>query len=106
MHAGVPKFVDRQVVHGPLGGMSPPALPASNEPLCDKFEVNIPPKYQDNIGAEDLAGGWSYSPADGEELAGIKHRCRRLYVEERRKEIAATSMRGACHVYRGSKIKV
>jgi hypothetical protein len=106
MHAGVPKFVDRQVVQGPLEGMSPPALPASSELLCDKFKFNILPKNQDNIGAKDLARGWSYSPRDGEEPAGIKRRRRRLYMEEGRKEAAATKKRGACYVCRERKIKV
>jgi hypothetical protein len=106
MHAGVPKFVDRQVVQGPLEGMSPPVLPASSELLCDKFKFNMLPINQDNIGANDLARGWSYSTRDSEKPAGIMRRCRRLYMEEGRKEAAATRKRGACYVCRGRKIKV
>jgi hypothetical protein len=106
MHAGVPKFVDRRVIQGPLGGMSPPALPANSELLCDKFKVNIPPKYQDGIGAKDLAESWSYSPSNSEEPAGIKRRGRRRYMEEGRKEVAATRKHGACHECRARKIKV
>jgi hypothetical protein len=106
MHAGVPKFVDRRVIQGPLGGMSPPALPANSELLCDKFKVNIQQKNQDNKGAKDPVGGWSFFPPNSEEPADIKRRRRRRYTEEERKQVAATRKRGACHECRARKIKV